>query len=62
MDKISFVLAAMINGFLTVGIPFILNELTLQLTGGWQLLFLLIFQSLILLIIVILAEGGTNNE
>ena len=62
MNKISFVLASMVIGFFTVGTPFILNELTLQLTGGWQLLFLLIFQSLILLVVDILAQGGNNNE
>lgn len=59
---LNFIITAMLLGLVTIGFPFLLNELTLELRGGLQLFFILIFNALLLLCFDILIKGSDAIE
>lgn len=59
---LNFIITAMLLGLVTIGFPFLLNELTLELRGGLQLFFILIFNALLLLCFDILIKGSDTIE
>lgn len=59
---LNFIITAMLLGLITIGFPFLLNELTLELRGGLQLFFILIFNALLLLCFDILIKGSDTIE